>query len=71
LGFIPVLTGIPVSTPSPYSLVVKAEDNLLMGDRQEVSEVKAFAVEDLPLGSLSHDYDQQIQDFLRGETIIA
>ncbi|QHV01785.1 NUDIX hydrolase [Synechocystis sp. CACIAM 05] len=53
------------------SLVVKTEDNLLMGDRQEVSKVKAFAVEDLPLGALSHDHDQQLQDFLRGETIIA
>jgi ADP-ribose pyrophosphatase/8-oxo-dGTP diphosphatase len=28
-------------------------------------------VEDLPLGALSHDHDQQLQDFLRGETIIA
>ncbi|WP_162329600.1 NUDIX hydrolase [Synechocystis sp. CACIAM 05] len=53
------------------SLVVKAQGNLLIGDRHEVSEVKAFAVEDLPLGALSHDHDQQLQDFLRGETIIA
>jgi ADP-ribose pyrophosphatase/8-oxo-dGTP diphosphatase len=53
------------------SLVVKAEGNLLIGDRQEVSEVKAFAVEDLPLGALSHDHGQQLQDFLREETIIA
>ncbi|MBD2653267.1 NUDIX hydrolase [Synechocystis sp. FACHB-383] len=53
------------------SLVVQAAGNLLVGDRQEVSQVQAFTVEDLPLGSLSHDHDQQLQDYLQGETIIA
>ncbi len=53
------------------SLVVQAEGNLLVGDRQEVWQAQAFAVEDLPLGALSHDHDQQLQDYLQGETIIA
>jgi ADP-ribose pyrophosphatase YjhB (NUDIX family) len=53
------------------SLVVQAEGNLLVGDRQEVWQAQAFAVEDLPLGELSHDHDQQLQDYLQGETIIA
>lgn len=53
------------------SLVVQAEGNLLIGDYQEVWQAQAFAVEDLPLGELSHDHDQQLQDYLQGETIIA
>ncbi|MBE9175316.1 NUDIX hydrolase [Synechocystis salina LEGE 06155] len=53
------------------SLVVQAEGNLLVGDRQEVSQAQAFAVGDLPLGALSHDHDQQLRDYLQGETVIA
>jgi ADP-ribose pyrophosphatase/8-oxo-dGTP diphosphatase len=53
------------------SLVVQAEGNLFVGDRQEVWQAQAFAVEDLPLGELSHDHDQQLRDYLQGETIIA
>ncbi|RMF22726.1 MAG: NUDIX hydrolase [Cyanobacteria bacterium J083] len=40
-------------------------------DTLEITEVKAFLPEELPLGNLSHDHDRQIQDYLAGLTILA
>jgi len=33
--------------------------------------VRAFSVETLPLGNLSHDNDRQLEDYLRGATVVA
>jgi ADP-ribose pyrophosphatase YjhB (NUDIX family) len=40
-------------------------------DTLEIADVRAFKREELPLGSLSHDHDRQLQDYLDGETILA
>lgn len=40
-------------------------------DTLEITEVKAFLPEELPLGNFSHDHDRQIQDYLAGLTILA
>lgn len=40
-------------------------------DTLEVTEVKAFSLDELPLGNLSHDHEQQLTDYLRGATVIA
>jgi len=55
------------------SVVVEAEvtGHLATQDALEVLNVKAFTLEELPLGNLSHDHDRQIRDFLQGLTIIA
>jgi 8-oxo-dGTP diphosphatase len=50
---------------------VTAEGSFDVKDTLEVSEVKAFCVENLPLGNLSHDNDRQLQDYLKGTTAIA
>jgi 8-oxo-dGTP diphosphatase len=50
---------------------VTAEGIFAVQDTLEVSDVKAFTVENLPLGNLSHDHDRQLQDYLKGSTIIA
>lgn len=52
-------------------ITVTATGNFAVQDTLEVSEVKAFNVETLPLGNLSHDHDRQLQDYLKGMTIIA
>jgi ADP-ribose pyrophosphatase YjhB (NUDIX family) len=40
-------------------------------DQLEISAVQAFPLDRLPLGSLSHDHDRQLQDYLAGATTIA
>ncbi len=48
----------------------QAQGNLLSKDVNEVLEVQAFLPQDLPLGNLSHDHDQQLQDYLQGLTVL-
>ena len=40
-------------------------------DNLEISAVQPFPLEALPLGSLSHDHDRQLQDYLAGVATIA
>lgn len=37
-------------------------------DQIEITEVKAFPVQDLPLKEMSHGFDQILQDYLNGKT---
>lgn len=50
---------------------VEVEGTMKPKDTLEVSEVDAFAIGSLPKGDLSHDHDQQLQDYLNGVTTIA
>ena len=52
-------------------LEVEAEGELEPEDKLEVLQVKAFAIDELPLGDLSHDHDRQLQDYLNGKVAIA
>jgi 8-oxo-dGTP diphosphatase len=52
-------------------LEVSAEGELNPKDKLEVLQVKAFTRDELPLGDLSHDHDQQLQDFLNDQIAIA
>lgn len=40
-------------------------------DTLEIEEVAAFEISKIPMDKLSHDYEQQIQDYLNGRTAIA
>ena len=40
-------------------------------DQLEISAVQVFPLDRLPFGSLSHDHDRQLQDYLAGITTIA
>jgi 8-oxo-dGTP diphosphatase len=55
------------------SILIEAEaqGQLKVKDKLEISEVKAFFPEELPLGNLSHDHDRQLKDYLNGVTMIA
>ncbi|BAU65170.1 NUDIX hydrolase [Stanieria sp. NIES-3757] len=55
------------------SILIEAEaqGQLEVRDKLEISEVKAFLPEELPLGNLSHDHDRQLKDYLNGVTMIA
>lgn len=52
-------------------IAVKAQGKLQVQDKLEILEVKAFSPQTLPLGNLSHDHDEQLQDYLQGVTKIA
>ncbi|MDR9403643.1 MAG: NUDIX hydrolase [Halothece sp. Uz-M2-17] len=55
------------------SILVEAtvSGHLQVQDDLEISEVKAFASENLPFGHLAHDHERQLKDFFAGKTIIA
>ena len=40
-------------------------------DTLEVLDVKAFPPSELPIGTLCHDHDQQLKDYLAGLTVVA
>ena len=52
-------------------LEVEAEGELIAEDKLEVLQVKAFSKDELPLGDLCHDHDQQLQDYFAGKVAIA
>ncbi|MGK7871848.1 MAG: NUDIX hydrolase [Xenococcaceae cyanobacterium] len=55
------------------SVLVEAEvqGRLKVQDTLEISEAQAFSPDDLPLGNLCHDHDQQLKDYLNGLTTLA
>ncbi len=65
----------PERDPRLHSIcvVVEAEVDGTMKvlDTNEVMEIQAFAVAELPLGTLTHDHDRQLQDYLQGKTTLA
>lgn len=65
----------PDRDPRIHSISVlieaEADGKLEVRDKLEISEVKAFLREELPLGNLSHDHDRQLKDYLGGVTMIA
>jgi 8-oxo-dGTP diphosphatase len=65
----------PDRDPRMHSITVLVEaevtGNLGTEDPLEVLNVKAFTLEELPLGNLSHDHDRHLNDFLQGLTVIA
>ncbi|MGJ3247061.1 MAG: NUDIX hydrolase [Elainellaceae cyanobacterium] len=54
-------------------VVVEAEvhGTMQVQDTLEISDVQAFSPSEIPQGKLSHDHDQQLQDYLDGTTILA
>ena len=40
-------------------------------DTFEITDIKVFAVEDIPIGNLAHDHDRQLTDYLNNKTTIA
>lgn len=64
----------PNRDPRLHSICVLAEADvegtLQPQDTLEIRQVKAFAIDDLPMEDLSYDYKRQIQDYLAGRTIL-
>jgi ADP-ribose pyrophosphatase YjhB (NUDIX family) len=50
---------------------VEATGSIQPLDVNEVLAVKAFDPATIPIGTLSHDHDRQLQDYFDGQTILA
>lgn len=50
---------------------VEVKGDMKVQDTWEIGEVKAFSVDEIPVGNLAHDHDRQLQDYLQGKTTIA
>jgi 8-oxo-dGTP diphosphatase len=50
---------------------VEVRGTFNIGDTLEITDVKSFLPEELPLGNLAHDHDRQLQDYLQGVTTVA
>ena len=50
---------------------VEAQGTMQVNDTNEVSDVQAFYPAALPPGKLSHDHEQQLQDYLNGLVTLA
>jgi 8-oxo-dGTP diphosphatase len=51
-------------------LEVQAKGKLQSRDLDEILDVRAFRVEEIPFGSLSHDHERQLQDYLQTGTFV-
>jgi ADP-ribose pyrophosphatase YjhB (NUDIX family) len=65
----------PDRDPRVHSICVVVEADvqgiMQVQDTVEISEVQAFEPSAIPKGSLSHDNDQQLQDYFDGKTTLA
>ncbi len=65
----------PYRDPRIHSISVlleaEVQGKLQAKDTLEVLEVKAFTPSELPIGTLCHDHDQQLKDYLQGLTVVA
>lgn len=52
-------------------LEVQATGTPRIQDSLELSDIQAFAVDELPLGNLSHDHDRQLQNYLAAQVTVA
>jgi 8-oxo-dGTP diphosphatase len=40
-------------------------------DADEVSDIRAFTIDELPIQQLAHDHTRQLEDYLAGKTVLA
>jgi ADP-ribose pyrophosphatase YjhB (NUDIX family) len=65
----------PERDPRVHSICVvievEAQGTMQVKDTMEVLDVQAFPPNSLPIGTLSHDHDRQLQDYFNGLTTLA
>lgn len=65
----------PDRDPRIHSICVLVEANvqgtMQVQDTMEISEVRAFERSAIPISSLSHDHERQLQDYFDGKTVLA
>ncbi|MEM9212957.1 MAG: NUDIX domain-containing protein [Cyanobacteria bacterium P01_F01_bin.150] len=65
----------PLRDPRFHSVCVMVEADVdgtfNVQDTIEITDIKAFQQEDIPVEELSHDHSKQIKDYFSGETVLA
>jgi ADP-ribose pyrophosphatase YjhB (NUDIX family) len=65
----------PDRDPRIHSICVlvaaDVQGTMQIQDTNEITDVQAFECSAIPRGNLSHDHDQQLQDYLDGKTTFA
>jgi len=65
----------PDRDPRIHSICILLEADvqgtIQLQDPLEISEVRAFESSTLPRNNLSHDHEQQLQDYFEGKTTVA
>jgi ADP-ribose pyrophosphatase YjhB (NUDIX family) len=65
----------PDRDPRFHSICVVVETavqgTMQIQDKLEIIDVQAFLPSALPVGTLTHDHDQQLRDYLSGQTTLA
>ncbi len=65
----------PERDPRSHSIAVtiaaEVRGDPRVGDPLEISEVHAFAAEELPFGYMSHGMEAMLRDYLEGRTVVA
>lgn len=65
----------PLRDPRFHSVCIMVEANVDgtfdVQDTLEITDIKAFQKEEIPVEELSHDHSKQIKDYFSGETVLA
>jgi 8-oxo-dGTP diphosphatase len=65
----------PDRDPRIHSITVSLEADVrgmpAVKDTSEISDIKAFLPEDVPLSNLAHDHERQLNDYFEGLTVLA
>lgn len=65
----------PDRDPRFHSICVVIEASvkgeMMVGDTNEISDIKAFAPAEIPQGTLTHDHDRQLRDYFAGAITLA
>lgn len=65
----------PLRDPRFHSVCVMVEADVdgtfNVQDTLEITDIKAFQREEIPVEELSHDHSKQIKDYFSGETVLA
>jgi ADP-ribose pyrophosphatase YjhB (NUDIX family) len=75
LGRLVGIYSAPDRDPRVHSICVVIEADvqgtMQVQDTLEISEVQAFERSAIPMADLSHDHEQQLQDYFSGKTTLA
>lgn len=75
LGRLVGVYSTPGRDPRMHSICIAVEAHvdgaIAIQDVLEVEQVQDFSLSELPFGALAHDHQQQLKDYLAGNTILA